>query len=108
MAGISEAAFQQQVEDVATRYGWLIYHTHDSRRSRAGFPDLVMVKGSRVVYAELKKAGNYPTAEQRTWLKALHLAGQEVTVWWPKDLPSIIQTLGPRAQRAVLLDRYAA
>lgn len=49
----------QSVVDAARLNGWLVYHTHDSRRSAEGFPDLVMLRLSRMVVAELKT----PTAK---------------------------------------------
>lgn len=106
--GVNERRWQAQVEEVAARYGWLTYHTHDSRRSDPGFPDLVAVKGGRLVFAELKAPGRYPTEEQREWLRALDAAGQEVTVWWPKDLPEVLRVFGPRQERPVLPVRYRA
>lgn len=50
----SEAAFMQKVVSLAGFCGWLVYHTHRSDRSPAGFPDLVMVRGSRLLFAECK------------------------------------------------------
>src|SRR5688572_19177552 len=40
----TERAFQAQVVKYARLMGWTAYHTHDSRRSQAGFPDLVLVR----------------------------------------------------------------
>ncbi|MEW6583441.1 MAG: VRR-NUC domain-containing protein, partial [Actinomycetota bacterium] len=51
---LSEAAFQDQVVDLARLRGWLVYHTFDSRHSAAGFPDLILARGDRLVAAELK------------------------------------------------------
>ena len=39
----SEAALQNKVVEVATMLGFLVYHTHDSRRSQAGELDLHLV-----------------------------------------------------------------
>ena len=36
--------FMPAVVELAKRFGWLLYHTHNSRRSASGFPDLVMVR----------------------------------------------------------------
>jgi hypothetical protein len=41
---IREADFQATIVETARTLGWLIYHTHDSRRSSPGFPDLVLVR----------------------------------------------------------------
>lgn len=70
-AAISEKDWQEVVVSYALLNKWLVYHTHDSRRSEAGFPDLVMVRGGRCVVAELKREGKAPTQAQREWLEAL-------------------------------------
>lgn len=68
-----EDALQVQIEQLARALGWLVYHTHNSRRSAAGFPDLCMVKGGRLIFAELKRQApkHKPTADQERWLTAL-------------------------------------
>lgn len=72
----SEAAFQQQVLNLAGFYGWCSYHTHDSRRSQAGFPDLVLVRGAELIFAELKTDTGRVRPEQQEWIAALeHVAG---------------------------------
>ena len=42
---LKESDFQRAVIEMARLHGWLVYHTHDSRRSAPGFPDLVLVQG---------------------------------------------------------------
>ena len=67
-----EAMFQAKVLAFARLRGWLCYHTFDSRRSTAGFPDLVMVRKDRLVFAELKRSPSHrPTDDQVQWLRAL-------------------------------------
>ena len=48
---MTEKEFQRLVVDYATLHGWMHYHTHDSRRSTPGFPDLVLVR-ERIIFAE--------------------------------------------------------
>jgi hypothetical protein len=86
---ISEKAFLAQVRQLAHLLGWLCYHTHDSRRSQPGFPDLTLVRGSRLLFAELKTDTGRVTAAQQQWLDALAAAGQEVYVWRPCDWAAI-------------------
>lgn len=81
---ISEKDWQSQVIEVAGVGGWRHYHTHDSRRSAKGFPDLVFVR-DRVVYAELKSEIGQLRPEQVEWLEALAAAGQEAYLWRPSD-----------------------
>ena len=48
---LREKQVQSAILDVARLLGWRVYHTFDSRKSEAGFPDLVLVR-DRVIYAE--------------------------------------------------------
>src|SRR3989304_4659678 len=80
---IAEKDYAQQVYDLARYYHWRCYHTHDSRHSPAGYPDLSMVHGRRHVYAEIKAEKGKLAPEQRAWLVALYEAGHEVFVWRP-------------------------
>jgi len=88
---LTEKAFQQQVIDLATLCGFRVYHTYDSRRCVAGFPDLVLVHRKRglVVFAELKVGKNNLTPEQRGWLDDLEDCGASVSVWRPEDWSAI-------------------
>ena len=58
---------------LALALGWRGYHTHRSQHSPAGFPDLVLVRRGRLVFAELKRqaARHQPTPEQAAWLQDL-------------------------------------
>jgi hypothetical protein len=89
LAKLTEQQFQAQVVALARIRGWLEYHTYDSRRSTPGFPDLVLVRPGRVVWAELKTDAGKLTAAQAAWLQALRDAGQEVHVWRPANWPEI-------------------
>jgi hypothetical protein len=66
--------------------GWLGYHTHRSDRSPAGFPDLVLVRGDRIVWSELKtdERTSKPSVEQIRWLDALRVVSHEVYLWRPQ------------------------
>lgn len=91
----SEAQAQATILDLACALGWRHYHTHDSRRSPEGFPDLVLVR-ERVVFAELKKVGERPRPEQVDWLNALAAAGGEVYVWTIDDIAEVAAVLSRR------------
>lgn len=84
----TEKEFQSQIIRLAKLLGWIVYHTHDSRRSPGGFPDLVLAK-HKVIFAELKSPTGRPTAEQTAWLDRLRLAGQDARLWSPVDWPEI-------------------
>lgn len=90
----SERQFQAQVVDLATRLGWRPYHTWISIHSAAGFPDLVLVRAPRVIFAELKRDGASPTAAQEAWIAELRQCpGVEVHVWRPADFEAIVACL---------------
>ena len=93
--GPSERQFQAAVIEYAKLNGWLVYHTHDSRRSAAGFPDLVLCRPPRLVLAELKKGHRTrPTQAQCRWLRELNrCSGVEAHLWRPGDWASIEETL---------------
>jgi hypothetical protein len=79
---LTEKAFLEQVRGLARLLGWMVFHTHDSRRSEPGFPDLVLLR-ERVVWAELKTDTGRLTPAQVAWVEALRRAGQEVYLWRP-------------------------
>lgn len=68
--------------------GLLVYHTHDSRRSTSGFPDLVVVGPGGVLFRELKGDGGRVSPAQQAWVDALLAAGSDAGFWWPADLRS--------------------
>ena len=92
--GWTEKAVQTAVTQACTRAGWLWYHTHDSRHSPAGFPDVVALKGSRCLVLELKSATGTLTPAQQTWLAAWRrILGAEVHVVRPDDLETILEVI---------------
>ena len=99
-AEVTEREFQAQVIELATMLGWRVYHTHDSRRSHKGYPDLTLVRPSdhrqgRIVFAELKSERGKVRPEQREWLADLASIGPPVEsfLWRPSDLEAIGQVL---------------
>ena len=90
---IRESEFQSQVMQFASLTGWLVYHTHDSRRSVAGFPDLVLIRRERVVVAELKVGKRKTTPAQQIWLRAFADAGVAAYVWRPEHFEQIREVL---------------
>lgn len=87
---IPEKQFLNQIIKLADIRGWLVYHTHDSRRSQAGFPDLVMVRGGRIIFAEIKSEKGRTSPEQKVWIKYLRTAKRkDVFLWRPSDWKEI-------------------
>jgi hypothetical protein len=102
----SEKMWQQSVIDLAHMLGWISYHTHDSRRSNPGFPDLVLLRPPRIIYAELKVGKNKTSKAQDRWLDMLAACpGNEVAVWYPSQLDEVAALLG-RNYRIVTPDAH--
>jgi hypothetical protein len=95
---VSEAEFQSKVRALCRFYGLTVYHTHNSQRSDPGFPDLVIVGSSGILFRELKTETGRLTAMQKHWISILQAAGQDADVWRPSDLDRIkleLKALGP-------------
>ena len=98
---VTEAAFQDTVIKFAEFFRWYVYHTHDSRRSQPGFPDLVLVRNGQIIFAELKSARGRVSADQQGWINELERCAWEVgnanllrvAVWRPANWPEIERVL---------------
>jgi hypothetical protein len=95
---LSERDLQSAIVQAAQLGGWLVYHTYDSRRSTAGFPDLVLVR-DRVLFIECKTESGALTAPQAEWLRWLTAAGVTALVVRPKQLDDVIRMLTTRQRR---------
>ncbi|QSZ53290.1 VRR-NUC domain-containing protein [Paenarthrobacter ureafaciens] len=87
----AEDQFQKSVMELAQYLQYeLRYHNPDSRRSQAGFPDLVLgsLSRRRVLFRELKTATGRVRPAQALCMRILKLAGLDVGVWRPEDLAS--------------------
>ena len=72
-----------------TAHGWRTPVAADG----AGFPDLILVRGDRLLAAELKTESGTLTPAQSEWLEALAAAGMETFVWRPDDWDAIAKVL---------------
>lgn len=105
LRAITEASWQRTVLDLARRLGWLAYHPPKAgvrangsvRLVPAGFPDLTLVRGDRLVFAELKRETGKTTPAQDEWLAALAATGAQTFVWRPSDLDHVRTVLGDAA-----------
>jgi hypothetical protein len=96
---MSENEFTAQVIRYAHLLGWRVAHFRPGRTARgwrtpvegdgAGFPDLVLVKGRRLIVAELKVAGRKPTPAQLAWARSFEDAGVSYHLWTPERWPDI-------------------
>ena len=90
----TEQAFQAQVKALARACGWLVFHAPAGNRAEAGFPDLVLVREPRVVFAELKSPKGVVKPAQQEWLSQLEASrGVEARLWRPADWDAIVGTL---------------
>ena len=91
-----EGGLLNWVLTTAQMYGWKRAHFRPAKTAKgwrtpvqgdgAGFPDLVFVRGTRLIVAELKAgrtpSENKPRADQQAWLDAFAgVPGIEVYVW---------------------------
>lgn len=85
-----EQQLQNHVLQIAGALGWWHYHTHDSRRSPEGFPDLVLMhpQWGRVLIRELKSTKGGYRKRQREWLAGMSAAGLDAGTWRPADVVS--------------------
>ena len=82
---VTEAELLASVLELARLLGIFAYHTHDSRRSQAGFPDLVLAGNRGLVFAELKSESGRLSREQVAWRWQLEVLGQAYRIWRPRD-----------------------
>lgn len=97
----TEAEFQKVVTDYAEKQGWHWMHIGRVGKYAAngakgtlgtGWPDLLLVRGRRVIFAELKAQDGFLSSQQTRVLSILGAAA-EAYVWRPSDLPFILQEL---------------
>lgn len=98
-----EKDFQAAVLQLAKLRGWRTAHFGNTvkivrrgdgyktiaDKGAAGFPDLVLVRKARLIFAELKLDKGRLEQSQKEWLEALEQAGMVVYVWRPRDWDEI-------------------
>ena len=95
-ARMSEADLLTNVMDAAKKLGWRSYHARPARTThgwrtpvqgdRAGFPDLILLRGDRMLAVELKRELPDVPEAQAAWLEAfMRVDWVEVEVWRPSD-----------------------
>lgn len=97
---MTEMELQSAVIELAKLTGWMIHHDRPAQRrdgrwytaieGDAGFPDLVLVRSPRIIFAELKAERGSLTEPQRDWLGLLDGVAEEaprmeVHLWRPDD-----------------------
>lgn len=103
-AAMSEADLQAAILDLARLRGWLVAHFRPGRTLAGwrtpiaadgeGFPDLVMLRGERLVVVECKRLRGRVAPAQARWLEAWRaVPGAEVHLWRPGDWAEIERVL---------------
>jgi hypothetical protein len=92
---MTEAQLQQAVIECAHLLGYRVAHFRPARTAKgwrtpveadgAGWPDLVLVRGPRLLFVELKSSRGSLAPAQVEWKQALEWAGETVYVWRPED-----------------------
>lgn len=92
---VTERELQFAVIECAQLLGYRVAHFRPAQTSKgwrtpveadgAGWPDLVLVRGPRLIFAELKSATGKLSPAQEEWKDTLERAGQTVYVWRPAD-----------------------
>ena len=99
LESLTERELQNELLLAAMKLGWMVYHTHDSRRSHPGFPDLVLLRPPRLIFAELKSEKGRVREYQEHWLNALRQVPQvETYLWRPTDWDAALRILAADAQ----------
>ena len=95
---VTEAEWQETIREHAWYTGWLYFHVQDSRRNYAGFPDTVLARAGRLIFAELKTEVGKLTKKQALWLRVLGtVPGIEAYCWRPHDRDAVSRALAPAA-----------
>ncbi|MHC4592893.1 MAG: hypothetical protein ACYS8L_09395 [Planctomycetota bacterium] len=99
----SEEDFSQWFDDLRRLMGWLAVHFRPLQTKHGwrtpytgddGFPDWVLVRDDRMIFAELKSEKGKVEPQQYDWLTAAdNVAGVEAYLWRPSDRPLIERTL---------------
>ena len=97
----TEKQFQAMVIRLARLCGWEVYHTHDSRRSAHGWPDLVLCRPPVILFAELKTDVGTTKPSQERWLEMLRACGLDARLWRPADWDEIEAVLTGQDARAL-------
>ena len=96
---------QAQIVHELRRWGWLVHHSRPAVVNREtgkvatplqgdpGLPDLVAVRGGRVIFVECKTNRGKVTPEQQRWIEALGSGSTQQEVWIvrPSNLQAFYQ-----------------
>lgn len=101
---ITETAFLSQVLELAALLGYEGAHFRPALTQKGwrtpvqgslgkGWPDLVLVRGSRILFVELKTDKGTVSPDQHRVLEVLEATGAYVNVWTPSMFDRIVEDL---------------
>ena len=90
----TEGVFQLAVMDLARALGWEPVHFRQMIGNPSGYPDLTIIRGERVILAELKRETGKVSRRQQEWIDRMAAVGTTVHVWRPSDWDAIREALG--------------
>ena len=90
---MTETQWLRRVRYLAKQRGWFLMHLWTNKFSPAGFPDLLLLKSPRIVFAELKRVKGRLRPAQVEWLGRLQKCGVEAYLWRPQDENFVIIVL---------------
>jgi hypothetical protein len=94
----SEAEFRKQVIALAEACGFWVKYEPDSRMTRAGWPDLTLLKPPRFLLRELKTIRGRVSLFQADVLAMLRAAGIDAAIWRPDQWEEIVEVLHGRGE----------
>lgn len=107
----TETQCQATIVAGAKTFGWRVHAERPAQGGKGwrtpiqghkGFPDLVLVRGRRVMFVELKRKPNKVEPEQQEWLDDLAVAGVEArVVWVPEGMQTFLAELARRPMEGV-------
>jgi len=100
---IPERIFTAQIIQLCKAFGWRVAHFRPGMTKRGrwktamsgdiGFPDLVMARPPRLIFAELKSAKGRISPEQAIWLEYVGRCNVEKYEWRPAMINEIERIL---------------
>jgi hypothetical protein len=86
MRAMPESELQGNVIEMCRLLGYPVFQVLNSRGMSPGWPDLVILGRTRILYREIKSETGSLTPEQRRIGQAIQSAGGDWAVWRPRDL----------------------
>lgn len=97
---VTEKQWQEQIRGLLKLQGYRCYHTHDSRRSEPGYPDIVAInpRTRDIFVAELKTERGIATPRQIEWLNWFELADICAYIWRPSMIDEIVARVSTKVR----------